>query len=295
MELYFWIIIGALLLVSLTIYFARPPPSNTNTYNYDNLEGQIGEMSGGNPSESEQLDTKKREEDIEEDSEEELTPEVIEKIERRKWALGFVIFGSAFTMVGAILLFVSDFDFTTFLGSCMMYVGIIALIKGVSFELQKDDNTYKDFFSLVFFLTIFFINFILLTELLDVLGNYAWAVTSTDRKFGDLLLVYLLPYIIWKLVPTFGASDNLENKDSSMIDMKSILFIAIFNYTILIITSKEYIFWPILNQYADPGFQISLYLLLITILVRMILGITYSTSKEADRPNFRQWLARRKK
>ena len=38
MELYFWIIIGALLLVSLTIYFARPPPNNTNTYNYDNLE-----------------------------------------------------------------------------------------------------------------------------------------------------------------------------------------------------------------------------------------------------------------
>ena len=140
MELYFWIIIGALLLISLTIYFARPPPNNTNTYNYDNLEGQIGEVSGGDPSESEQLDTKKMEEEIEEDSEEELTPEVIEKIERRKWALGFVMFGSAFTMVGAILLFVSDFDFTTFLGSCMMYVGIIALIKGVSFEIQKDDN-----------------------------------------------------------------------------------------------------------------------------------------------------------
>ena len=61
MELYFWIIIGALLLVSLTIYFARPSPNNTNIYNYDNLEGQIGEISGGNPSESEQLDTKKME------------------------------------------------------------------------------------------------------------------------------------------------------------------------------------------------------------------------------------------
>ena len=41
LELYFWILIGALLLVSLTIYFARPPPSNTNKYNYDNLDGQI--------------------------------------------------------------------------------------------------------------------------------------------------------------------------------------------------------------------------------------------------------------
>ena len=41
LELYFWILIGALLLVSLTIYFARPPPSNTNKYNYDTLDGQI--------------------------------------------------------------------------------------------------------------------------------------------------------------------------------------------------------------------------------------------------------------
>ena len=34
-------LIGALLLVSFTIYFARPPPSNTNKYNYDTLDGQI--------------------------------------------------------------------------------------------------------------------------------------------------------------------------------------------------------------------------------------------------------------
>ena len=59
LELYFWIIIGALLLVSLTIYFARPSQSNTNKYNYNNLEGQIGQMPGGNPSKSGETDVKK--------------------------------------------------------------------------------------------------------------------------------------------------------------------------------------------------------------------------------------------
>ena len=58
LELYFWIIIGALLIVSLTIYFARPSQSNTNKYNYNNLEGQIGQMPGGNPSKSEETDVK---------------------------------------------------------------------------------------------------------------------------------------------------------------------------------------------------------------------------------------------
>ena len=59
LELYFWIIIGALLLVSLTIYFARPVRSNTSKYKYNNLEGQIGQIPGGSPSKSEETDTKK--------------------------------------------------------------------------------------------------------------------------------------------------------------------------------------------------------------------------------------------
>ena len=74
---------------------------------------------------------------------EELDDEVIKKIERRKWALSFVIFGSAFTMAGAILLLLFDDEIMAFLGSCMIYIGFIALIKGVSFELQKDNNYYN--------------------------------------------------------------------------------------------------------------------------------------------------------
>ena len=272
MELYFWILIGALLLVSLTILLARPSKANSSPYNYDNLEGFVENKAGTNTSSSHDKDKVNIEKE-EEQKAEELTPEFVEKLERRRWALGFVMFGSAFLMIGAILLFLSDYGFITFLGSCMMYVGIIALIKGVSFELQKDDNTYKDIFSLVFYLFIFFINFILLTDLLDVLGNYAWSVMSFNRKMGDLTLIYLLPYLIWKLVPTFGVSEDLDNNSRELdfgwlaINLQTAVFFSIFNYIIVVVTSVEYIFWPVLNQYAGPGFQMSLYLILISIAI----------------------------
>ena len=294
LELYFWILIGAILLVSITILLARPSPkNNSNQYDYDSLDGSLEKTTGGNPIDKNSEKSNTKDNDVEHE-EEELPAEVIEKLERRKWALGFVIFGSTFVMMGAILLFLSEFEFTTFLGSCMMYVGIIALIKGASFELQKDKK-YNELSSIVFFLLIFFINFILLTELLGVLGTYAWAVAAPDRKAGDLLLIYFLPYVIWKLVPTFGAADNLKMKRSFLLETQTVLFLTIFNYIILIVTSAEYIFWPILNQYAGPGFQVSLYLLFFTIAVRMILDIVTSTPKGEDGPNFRQWLARRKK
>ena len=98
LELYFWIIIGALLLVSLTIYFARPSQSNTNKYNYNNLEGQIGQMPGGNPSKSEETDVKNSDKQKTDEVDEKFNEEIVKQIERRRWALSFVIFGSAFTI-----------------------------------------------------------------------------------------------------------------------------------------------------------------------------------------------------
>ena len=53
-------------------------------------------------------------------------------------------------MFGSILLFLSDIDFITFLGSCMIYVGIIALVKGTSFELQKDNIALYNSKSILF-------------------------------------------------------------------------------------------------------------------------------------------------
>ena len=269
LELYFWILIGALLLVSLTIYFARPSQSNTNKYNYNNLEGQIGQTPGGNPSKSEETDVKKSDKQKADDVDDKLNEEIIKKIERRRWALSFVIFGSAFTMSGAILLILFDDEIMAFLGSCMIYIGLIALIKGISFELQKD-NTYNGQFSIFFFLIIFFINFILLTDLLDVLGTYAWTVASPARKAGDLALVYILPYVVWKFVPTFGSDEKSKAKPLYQINFSSLLLLSLFNYIILLATSLEFIFWPQLNQYVGPGFQISMVLLILSIVIELI-------------------------
>ena len=269
LELYFWIIIGALLLVSLTIYFARPAQSNTSKYKYNNLEGQTGQIPGGNPSKSEETDAKKSDKEKDDNVGEKLNEEVIKKLERRRWALSFVIFGSSFTMSGAILLLLFDDEIMTFLGSCMIYVGLIALIKGVSFELQKDNN-YTGLISTFFFLIIFFINFILLTDLLGVLGTYAWTVASPARKAGDLALIYVLPFVIWKLVPTFGSNEKLKAKPLYHINFSSLVLLSLFNYIILLATSLEFIFWPQLNQYVGPGFQFSLVLLIFSILIDLI-------------------------
>lgn len=269
LELYFWIIIGALLIVSLTIYFARPSQSNTNKYNYNNLEGQIGQMPGGNPSNSEETDVKKSDKQKADEVDEKLNKEIIKKIERRRWALSFVIFGSAFTMAGAILLLLFDDEIMAFLGSCMIYIGLIALIKGISFELQKD-NTYNGQLSIFFFLIIFFINFILLTDLLEVLGTYAWTVASPSRKAGDLALIYILPYVVWRFVPTFGSDEKSKAKPLYQINFSSLLLLSLFNYIILLATSLEFIFWPQLNQYVGPGFQITMVLLILSIVIELI-------------------------
>ena len=269
LELYFWIIIGALLLVSLTIYFARPSQSNTNKYNYNNLEGQIGQTPGGNPLKSEETDVKKSDKQKADDVDDKLNEEIIKKIERRRWALSFVIFGSAFTMAGAILLLLFDDEIMAFLGSCMIYIGLIALIKGISFELQKD-NTYNGQISIFFFLIIFFINFILLTDLLEVLGTYAWTVASPSRKAGYLALIYILPYVVWKFVPTFGIDEKSKAKPLYQINFRSLLLLSLFNYIILLATSLEFIFWPQLNQYVGPGFQISMVLLILSIVIELI-------------------------
>ena len=269
LELYFWILIGALLLISLTIYFARPPPSNTNKYNYNNLEGQIGQMPGGSPSKSDETDVKKNDKQKADYVDEKLNEEITKKIERRRWALSFVIFGSAFTMAGSILLLLFDDKIMAFLGSCMIYIGLIALIKGISFELQKD-NTYNGQLSIFFFLIIFFINFILLTDLLEVLGTYAWTVASPARKAGDLALIYILPYVVWKFVPTFGSDEKSKAKPLYQINFSSLLLLSLFNYIILLATSLEFIFWPQLNQYVGPGFQVSMVLIILSIFIELI-------------------------
>ena len=269
LELYFWIILGAILLVSLTILLAKPTRKNNTENDYEALDGLVNDTAGITPSSDRNNQIDEESED-ETPIEEDVSPEIIEKIQRRKWALGFTMFGSTFMLVGAIILFLMDYEFTTFLGSCMIYVGIIALLKGASFELQKDNSSNR-LFSALFLLFLFFINFILLTDLLGVVGTYAWAISMTTRKIGDLGLIYLLPYIIWKVVPTFGASKDVERKNffSDYLFWNSIIF-AVFNYFMLILTTFQYLHWPVLRQYAVHGFQLSLYLILATLLINSL-------------------------
>ena len=61
------------------------------------------------------------------------------------------------------------------------------------------------------------------------------------RKLGDLILIYVLPYFIWKLVPTFDNSQiNQRLNDLYQINFKA-LTIIIFLIILLLVTSLEFI------------------------------------------------------
>ena len=110
----------------------------------------------------------------------------------------------------------------------------------------------------------------MLTDLLEVLGTYAWTVASPFRKAGDLALIYILPYVVWKFVPTFGIDEKSKAKPLYQVNFRSLLLLSLFNYIILLATSLEFIFWPQLNQYVGPGFQISMVLLILSIFIELI-------------------------
>ena len=149
--------------------------------------------------------------DVEEEKEiieEEKTPEILIAEEKRNWAVSFAVFGLIFIMFGAMILFLSDSEFSVFLGSCMIYVGILSLIKGISFQISRERPLINNSISLV----VFFINFSLLFHLLGVIGNEPMMEKSEGRKFGDFILVYVLPYALWRIVP----STNIEGFETQI-------------------------------------------------------------------------------
>ena len=137
LELYFWLIIGALLIISITIFFGRPRISTKEKVDMEINEGTIQPLDNSEPkAESSGEDNVIDEE--EEETTEEKSPEVIIAEENKKWAIGFSVFGLVFVMVGAILLFISDMEFSVFLGSCMIYIGMLSLVKGISFQVPQE-------------------------------------------------------------------------------------------------------------------------------------------------------------
>ena len=284
MELYFWVILAAILLVSMTILLARPSHSKyLETQSYD-LEEASGteEISEGidNP---DKMDD--HEEEPEPDEEIEIPPEVIKK----QWAISFAVFGLIFIMFGGIVLWIFDLEFTTFLGSCMIYVGMMSLIKGISFQIPEERTIITGFMPVL----IFGINFFLLDALLGVIGQSAWMVQTDGRKAGDLFLIYILPYLMWRIVPSFNKkkSETVEeeaNYYSVYIRLRNFLpqsmKFVIFTYLIFNITNN-YIFIPSLRQYAKIGFDIGLYFVATSLAIRIIitfLEYRVGKTKETD-------------
>lgn len=126
---------------------------------------------------------------------------------------------------------------------------------------------------------IFGINFFLLDALLSVIGQSAWMVQTDGRKAGDLFLIYILPYLMWRIVPSFskkksGTVEEEANYYSVYIRLRNFLpqsmKFVIFTYLIFNITNN-YIFIPSLRQYAKIGFDIGLYFVAISLAIRTII------------------------
>ena len=288
MELYFWVILAAILLVSMTILLARPSQSKYSEENEYNLEESSGtEEASKGAEDPEEMDDQEEEEEKPE-KEIEMPPEVTKK----QWAISFAVFGLIFIMSGGIVLWIFDLEFTTFLGSCMIYVGMMSLIKGISFQIPEERTIITGFMPVL----IFGINFFLLDTLLSVIGQSAWMVQTEGKRAGDLFLIYILPYLMWRIVPSFSKkkSETTEEDDDYSPGYKRLnnflpqsLKFVFFTYLIFWITNN-YIFIPSLRQYAKIGFDIGLYFVATSLAIRIIitfLEYRVGETKETDEEN----------
>ena len=97
MELYFWVILAAILLVSMTILLARPSQSKYSEENEYNMEESSGtEEASKGAEDPEEMDDQEEEEEKPEE-EIEMPPEVTKK----QWAISFAIFGLKDNLTGS--------------------------------------------------------------------------------------------------------------------------------------------------------------------------------------------------
>ena len=122
-----------------------------------------------------------------------------------------------------------------------------------------------------------------------MIGQYAWMVQSDSRKAGDLLLVYVLPYLIWRIVPSFSK----EKETRSVYGFNSKLYrllplniiFVFFTYLIFWITntvSSQYdsFDYPVLRQYAKVGLDIGIDFLPVSLGLRLIYSLSKSRFEE---------------
>ena len=303
MELYFWLILGAILLVSLTILLASPKRTEYESEIFDLQEGKgIEKSSDGIDTNEEKIEDIKGEKDEELESEIEYTPEQVKK----QWAIAFSFGGLIFVMFGGIVLWISDGDFSKFLGSSMIYIGILSVLKGISFQVSEERIVIRSLLPLL----IFIINFFLLSTLLGVIGQSSWIVRSNSRKAGDLFLVYGLPYLLWKIVPSFNddkedvnikevvRSNSWRNTLHNLLPLN--LKFIFFTYSLFWITNYSFLehfglilHYPILRQYAKIGLDLGLDFLIVSLAIRILAifkrpNTTHRRSERAEFENFRK-------
>ena len=266
LEVYFWLILGAILLITLTIIFARPDPLDAeDNIEYDLKEGIATEETSYNDyNKNEELD----DEEIIDKKVEETQEINVEKI-KKEWALAFTIFGLAFITVGSIVLYLFEFAFTTFFGACMIYVGIMSIAKGVTFQLSDNGWVKK-----IIPIGIFFLNFGLLTGLLGVIEGRLWLpwIKLTElQRIGNIFLIFILPYLIWIAVPTFNKKNKETDKGYfSLVLLNNSLKFVVANFIILWILEFNFISLPLLRQFSKVGFDLSIDLLKITITIAIL-------------------------
>jgi len=280
MELYFWLILGAILIVSLTILLARPDRTQVANEAGNLLEGVASEKLSQRDSENDISDINN--EQTEEEIVEEKEIEVIIAETKKQWALSFAVFGLVFIMMGGIVLFMFDLDFTAFLGSCMIYVGLMALLKGISFQISKERIVINAAVPII----TFSLNYLLLYGLLGAIGQSAWMMLTLERQIGDFVLVFILPYLLWRLVPTFGVQKEGKESDKNKPNFSDKIFQAnlkflIFTFILFLLVDTANI--PVLRQYAKVGFDVSLKLLGFSLLLNILVSLLRRQDKTIER------------
>jgi len=281
LEVYFWLILGSILLVTLTIIFARPDPSqlNDNT-EYVLKEGIVTEKASDNDSTNthrKEIDDKElNEEDIKEE------PEALIQQAKKQWALAFTIFGFSFMTVGSIVIYFFEYTFTTFFGSCMIYVGVMSIVKGMTLQLSEEGLVKK-----VIPIGIFFLNFGLISLVLYLIevNIQPWMMMDTGIRSSYLFVIYVLPYLIWTIVPSFNTTKEVKSTyPRASIILKNNLKFILFNFIIISILNLNLISLPFLRQVTKGALEFSIYILMITVLLETVAFIRKpkATSNEID-------------
>ena len=151
----------------------------------------------------------------------------------------------------------------------MIYVGIMSIAKGVTFQLSDNGWVKK-----IIPIGIFFLNFGLLTGLLGVIEGRLWLpwIKLTElQRIGNIFLIFILPYLIWIAVPTFNKKNKETDKGYfSLVLLNNSLKFVVANFIILWILEFNFISLPLLRQFSKVGFDLSIDLLKITITIAIL-------------------------